>query len=120
MTATYTDRWIELNENELTIRGYYFPWGPAKRIPYEKIRHVTRVTLGAINGRARIWGTANPGVWTNLDPRRPTKHTGFLIDYGRGITPLLTPDDPEAAERSLRAHLADGIISEGSRRAPIV
>ncbi len=119
MNMTYSDPWIHLDENELVIRAYYFPWG-TKRIPYEKIRHVTRVSLGLINGRARIWGSANPGVWTSLDPRRPTKRSGFLIDYGRSITPLITPDDPEAAEAALRAHLPDGILSKGSRRAPIV
>jgi hypothetical protein len=109
MTTPYRDRWIELTDRELVIHGYYIPWG-AKRIPYEAIRHVTRVSLGLLNGRARIWGTANPGVWASLDPRRPGKRVGFLIDHGRPITPLITPDDPNAA----------GVVAEGSRRAPIV
>lgn len=119
MATTYSDRWITLDDRELTIRGYYLPWG-AKRIPYDRIRHVTRVRLGALNGRARIWGTANPRVWASFDPLRPTKRTGFLIDNGGSITPLITPDDPEAAEAALRAHLRSGVLSEGSRRAPIV
>lgn len=119
MATTYSDRWIGLDDRQLTIRGYYIPWG-TKRIPYEQIRHVTRVRLGALNGRARIWGTANPGVWASLDPRRPVKRTGFLIDSGGSITSLITPDDPRAAEAALRAHLPDGVLSEGSRRAPIV
>lgn len=117
--STYSDRWISLSESELTIRGYYFPWG-TKRIPYGQIRGVTRVTLGATNGRGRIWGTANPTVWLNLDPRRPGKHTGFLVDTGRKVRPLITPDDPEAVEAALRAHLADGVVSDESHRAPIV
>jgi hypothetical protein len=102
MATTYSDRWITLDDRELTIRGYYLPWG-AKRIPYD-----------------RIWGTANPRVWASFDPLRPTKRTGFLIDNGGSITPLITPDDPEAAEAALRAHLRSGVLSEGSRRAPIV
>ena len=119
MSATYSDRWIDMDDRQIVIRGYYFPWG-TKRIPYNSIRHVTRVKLGALTGRARIWGTANPGVWVSLDPRRPTKTTGFLIDHGRTVTPLITPDDAQAAETTLRAHLADGVLSGGSRRAPIV
>lgn len=119
MSTTYSDRWIRLDDSGITIRAYYFPWG-TKRIPYERIRHVTRVNLGAFTGRARIWGTANPGVWASLDPRRPTKRAGFLVDCGRSVTPLITPDDPDTAEASLRAHLPDGIVSDGSRRAPIV
>ncbi len=119
MATTYSDRWIDLDDSQIAIRGYYIPWG-TKRIPYGKIRHVTRVRLGALNGRARIWGTANPGIWASLDPRRPAKRAGFLVDYGRSVTPLITPDDPDAAEAAFRAHLGEGVVSEGSRRAPIV
>ena len=119
MSTTYSDRWIDLTDDEIVIRGYYIPWG-TKRIPYDRIRHVTRVSLGALTGRARIWGTANPGVWASLDPGRPRKRAGFLIDRGANVTPLITPDDPEAAERALRAHLPEGTMSAGSRRAPIV
>jgi hypothetical protein len=119
MSTEYRDRWIELNDRELAIHGYYIPWG-TKRIPYDAIRHVSRVSMGVLNGRARIWGTANPGVWASLDPRRPRKRVGFLVDYGRAITPLITPDDPDAAETALRAQLPDGVVAEGSRRAPIV
>lgn len=119
MSDTYTDRWIDLTTGEIVIRGYYIPWG-TKKIPYTRIRHVTRVNLGAVNGRLRIWGTANAGVWASLDPGRPAKRVGFLIDHGRAITPLITPRDPDAAEAVLRAHLPDGVVSPGSRRAPIV
>ena len=119
MSATYSDRWIDLTDEEIVIRGYYIPWG-TKRIPYARVRHVTRVSLGAFNGRARVWGTANPGVWASLDPRRPSKRSGFLIDHGRAVTPLITPDDPGRAEAALRAHLPGGVVTGGSRRAPIV
>lgn len=119
MSTEYHDRWIDLTDNEVVIRGYYFPWG-TKRISYDAIRHVQRVSLGALRGRGRIWGTANPRVWASLDPKRPTKHTGFLIDCGRSVTPLITPDDPEAADACLRAHLADGVIADNSQGAPIV
>jgi len=119
MSETYADRWIDIDETQISIRGYYIPRG-TKRIPLKTIRHVTRVRLGPLNGRARIWGTANPGVWASLDPRRPGKRAGFLIDHGAAVTPLITPDDPDAAEACLRARLPEGVVSEGSRRAPIV
>lgn len=119
MNIDYHDRWIDLTDDEVVIRAYYFPWG-TKRIPYDEIRHVQRVDLGAVNGRGRIWGTANPRVWASLDPGRPSKRAGFLIDSGRSVKPLMTPDDPQAAEAVLRARLAEGVLAEGSRRAPIV
>ncbi len=118
MSATYSDRWIDMDDSEIVIRGYYFPWG-TKRVAYGNIRHVTRVDLGLLTGRARIWGTANPGIWASLDPARPAKRVGFLIDHGGSVTPLITPDDPQAAEAALRSHLPEGTVTSGSRRAPI-
>jgi hypothetical protein len=119
MSIEYHDRWIDLTDKEMVIRGYYFPWG-TKRIPYDEIRHVQPISLGILNGRGRIWGTANPSVWASLDPKRPSKRNGFLIDYGRSITPLVTPDDPQAAGACLQAHLAEGVVDETSRLGPIV
>jgi hypothetical protein len=111
MSIEYHDRWIDLTDDEVVIRAYYFPWG-TKRIPYAAIRRVQRVKLGAFTGRGRIWGTANPRVWASLDPRRPSKRAGFLIDSGRSVTPLITPDDPEAVEARLRAHLPEGVVED--------
>jgi hypothetical protein len=56
--ASYRDRWTSLTESEVAIRAYYFPWG-TKRIPYSSIRGVSRVTLGVLSGRGRIWGSGS-------------------------------------------------------------
>ncbi len=103
--SDYRDRWIECNAAGLRIRGYYFPWG-AKRIPYRSIRSLSRVELGALTGRGRVWGTANPRYWASLDPRRPRKRVGLVLDLGRFVRPLITPDDPDAVEACIRAHTA--------------
>jgi hypothetical protein len=103
MGAEYRDRWIECTPEHLAIRGYYFPWG-TKRIPYDRIRAVRQVRLGLIRGRIRLWGTANPRYWASLDPRRPTKTRGLVLDLGRAVRPLITPDDPAAVEACIRAH----------------
>ena len=91
----YQDRWIECTPDEIRIRGYYFPWG-TKRIPYRSIRGFRRVDLSAIRGRGRIWGTANPGYWTSLDPGRPRKSTALILDLGGTVRPFITPDDAGA------------------------
>jgi hypothetical protein len=121
MSATYKDRLITIDDAGIQIRAYYFPWGGTKRITYEKLRSVQRVTLGLVSGRGRIWGSANPfRVWASLDVGRPRKKVGFMVDSGRRISALMTPDDPDAAEQALRAHVDDGVFPQGSRRAPIV
>ncbi len=104
--SDYRDRWIECTADGIRIRGYYFPWG-TKRIAYDSIRSVQRVQLSAFRGRGRIWGTANPRYWASLDPGRPRKRSGLILDVGRFVRPFITPDDCDAVEAVIRerAHL---------------
>ncbi|MGZ4181673.1 MAG: hypothetical protein ACXVUL_13450 [Solirubrobacteraceae bacterium] len=117
MSAEYRDRWIECTPDHLVIRGYYFPWG-TKRIPYDRIRAVHHVELGLTRGRARLWGTANPRYWASLDPRRPSKRRGLVLDLGRAVRPLITPDDPDAVEACIRAHAGATIATTAP--APVI
>ena len=97
MTDLYHDRWITCDDDAVVIRWYYL-WG-AKRIPYSSIRGAKTVTLAAIRGKGRIWGTANPRYWASLDPARPTKNAAIILDVGGQVQPYLTPDDvPAVAE----------------------
>lgn len=100
MTGTYHDQWIDCGPDALRIRGYYFPWG-TKTIPYGRIREVRRRPIGVLTGRGRIWGTANPRYWASLDPGRPRKHEGLVLDLGGFVRPVITPDDPSAAEAAI-------------------
>ncbi len=103
MSLDYRDRWIRCTPDELVIRGYYFPWG-SKHIPYSSIRAVRRVQLGTPTGAGRIWGTANPRYWASLDPDRARKRAALVLDTGRRVRPLITPDDPDAVLEGIRAH----------------
>jgi hypothetical protein len=104
---TYHDRWISCTDDEIRVRGYYFPWG-TKRIPYGSVRGMRRVAISLLRGKARIWGTGNLRYWASLDPKRPTKSVGFILDLGRPVSPFLTPDDPGAFDRAVRAHTSLG------------
>src|SRR5579863_7351486 len=103
MTGEYHDRWIRLTPDGIDVRAYYFPWG-TKHVAYDKIRSVQRVELGVVRGKWRIWGTANPRYWASLDPGRPRKEVGLVLDLGRFVHPLITPDDPDCVEAAIRAH----------------
>jgi hypothetical protein len=113
----YRDRWIECTSEAIRVRGYYFPWG-TKTIPYGSIRSVRRVTLGALRGKGRLWGTSNPRYWASLDPARPSKQVGLVLDLGRRVHPFLTPDDPDAVEAAIREHTGLGPSETG--RGPVV
>ncbi len=105
MSEEYADPRIEADAAGLRIKHYYLPFGD-KRVGWDALRSVGRVKIGPMRGRLRIWGTANPRYWANLDPGRPRKRTGFVLDLGRSVKPFVTPDDPESFEASLRSYAA--------------
>lgn len=115
----YQDRWISCTADGLKVRGYYFPWG-TKRIPYAAIRSVRRIELTAARGRGRIWGTANPGYWASLDPQRPGKKVGLVVDLGHRVKPFLTADDPDAVVACLNAHAGRDVLEDDGGPGPIV
>ena len=119
MSSEYHDRWIDCTADEVVIRGYYFPWG-SKHIPYADIHGVRTVTLSALRGKPRIWGTANPGHWANLDPKRPRKQFGLVLDLGRRVQPLITPDDPERVSACIESHSNAEVHAPTGERAPFV
>lgn len=100
----YRDRTLVVDDNGIAVRGYYLPWAGTKRVDFGKLHSVTRTSIGALTGRGRIWGTANPRYWANLDVRRPRKATGYVLDTGHFVAPFVTPDDPNAFEAALREH----------------
>jgi hypothetical protein len=105
--SAYRDGRIECTDTGIRIRGYYFPWG-TKTIPYTSIRSLDRFALSALRGSWRIWGSGDFKHWANLDPRRPKKSTGFTVDLGGRVVPVITPDDPDAFERAVREHIGPG------------
>lgn len=115
----YDDKRVQCTDGAITVRGYYFPWG-SKRIKYSSIRGVTRVETGALRGRARIWGTANPGLWANFDPGRPKKKFALILDVGKRVKPFITPDDVEAVEALVRERAHLGPSDGPPARGPII
>jgi hypothetical protein len=112
MAELYRDSRITCTGSEIVISGYYFPWGN-KHIAYTAIRAARRVALGALSGRARIWGTSNPRYWANFDPRRSRKKTGFVLEVDGPIRPFLTPDDPDAFVAVIRKRAPQVTIADG-------
>lgn len=101
---TYRDDRIECTEVAIRVSWYYFPFG-TKTIPYSSIRSLTRFPLSTTRGKWRIWGSGDLKHWLNLDGQRPKKSIGFIVDVGKQMIPVLTPDDPDAFERVVRGHL---------------
>jgi len=95
---------IACDDSRLVVRRYY-PWGSSsKSIPYASIRSVTRSPLTGLTGTWRIWGSSDFAHWCNLDPERPKKEVGLVINAGRRVLPTITPDDPDAVALILAEH----------------
>lgn len=93
----YDDGRTRLDDDEILLRRYYFPFGRAKRIGWDEVRAARSTPLKLINGRWRIWGSGTPTVWLGLDGGRPKRTTLVTIDLGKRIKPAFTPVDPVAA-----------------------
>jgi hypothetical protein len=100
MAEIYRENGIICGSDVLEIRNYYL-WG-SKKVPYRSIVGVQRVSLSALKGKARIWGTANVKYWANLDSKRPSKKEGLVLDLGKRVKPFITPDDPDRVEALIR------------------
>ncbi len=105
-TPLYEDRWITCTASRVLIRGYYFPVGPPKSIPYARIRAVRSFEMSPSTGQWRIWGSGTFTYWAHWDPQRPHKHTALLLDLGRRLfQPLITPDRPDEVRAIIESHL---------------
>jgi hypothetical protein len=100
----YKDDRIECTNKAIRVAWYYFPFG-TKTIPYASIRSLERFPLSNTRGKWRIWGSGDLKHWLNLDGQRPKKSTGFIVNLGKTVLPVLTPDDPDTFEQVVRQHL---------------
>ena len=119
MSESYRDSKIECTPTTLRLHGYYFPFG-AKDVPYSSLKGVRKVALSAMRGKLRIWGTGSFRYWLNLDVRRPAKKFDFIIDNGKVVKPIVTPDDPDAFEAVLRERAGLGPSSDTPGPSPFV
>jgi hypothetical protein len=120
VSDTYDDGTIVCGPDRLEIHSYYFPFG-TKSVAYTQIRGLQRIEIrGAWSGRLRIWGTGNPRYWANLDTKRPTKQAGFVVDLGRNVSPIVTPDQPDAFESVLRDRANLGAGNARQMKGPFI
>jgi hypothetical protein len=98
----YDDGLIAATDDSLVIRRYNALL-QQKRIPYSDIHTVEQIPIGQVR-RWRLWGTTIPGYWFNLDPGRRHKSVGFVIDAGKRVKPIITPEDPGGLLAALRSH----------------
>jgi hypothetical protein len=101
----YDDRLVKLDQTGITLRYYYFPLGLSKHIAYAHIRQAHRTSMGLLTGKGRLWGSGDLRHWAPLDVRRPSKDTAIVLDLGKPVQPVFSPDDPGQVLTILREHI---------------
>ena len=98
----YEDRLIEISNDFIVIKNYYFPLIGSKRVPIDKIQSITAETPSLLKGKYRIWGTGNFATWWPLDFARPARDKVFMINRpGKRIRIGFTVNNSETVLRIL-------------------
>jgi hypothetical protein len=120
VTDGYDDGTIVCGPDRLEIHSYYFPFG-TKSVPYKQIQGLQRIEINGLwSGKWRLWGTGNPRYWANLDRNRPKKKAGFVVDLGRKVSPIVTPDEPDEFESDLRDRAKLGVDNAREMKGPFI
>jgi len=70
----YSDGLVNVYENGIRFRHYYFPFG-SKFVEFSDIISLEKKSPTFLNGKWRIWGTGNFMAWFPLDWNRPRRNS---------------------------------------------
>jgi hypothetical protein len=74
----YSDGLVEVSENAIRFRHYYFPIG-AKFVRFSDILRLEKRPPTLLNGKWRLWGTGDFRTWFPKDWRRPWRSCIFFL-----------------------------------------
>jgi len=92
MTTLYSDRLIEITDEEIVFRGYYLPVAGSRFVPLDRIGSVRVLRPSLFRGSWRIWGSGDFRTWFTWDPGRPGRErifVGFTVEDSARATEVL-------------------------------
>lgn len=103
----YVDNVVTLDDSGVTIENHLLPGRP-RRIAYDDIVAVDAIELGFATGRHRLVGMGpfRPRHFFHWDRKRSQKSRGVVLDLGRWLRVVITPDDPDTVLDLLRRRIA--------------
>jgi hypothetical protein len=80
MNTLYKDGLIEIADQEIVFRRYYFPFGGDKHVPLSQIESIQARLPSFFGGSWRLWGSGDLfcRMWFPLDGARPSRDTIFV------------------------------------------
>ena len=98
----YSDKMIEIREDEILLRNYYFPTFSCKTVKFSDIEKIVIVKPSLVNGKFRYWGTGDFVHWFSMDFQRSKRDViyilykknkiikiGFTVEDSEKVTDLL-------------------------------
>lgn len=76
----YTDNLVEISNDSILFRHYYFPVG-SKKINLNDIKKIEILNPTLTHGKWRIHGTGDFRTWFPLDTKRPKRDMIFIIFF---------------------------------------
>lgn len=103
--SLYEDAAMVLDDEGITITSYLWP-RHRRRIPFAAIDRYQLIELGPLSGRYRLVGLGfrRPRHFFHWDRQRSSTTTAIVLDTGRFIRPVITPQRPEQVIRVLDEH----------------
>jgi hypothetical protein len=74
----YSDQLVEITDESILLRGYYFPFG-SRRIRFSEILGISVNEPTIWNGKYRIYGSGDLRTWFPPDVKRPVRDKIFVI-----------------------------------------
>ena len=99
----YADKLVEIREDSLTLKNYYFPSMSPKRIPFDQIERIEIKQASILTGKWRIQGTGDFRTWFPFDFSRSKRDKIFFIYYkNKWMRSAFTVEDSQKAESILK------------------
>lgn len=105
----YSDEFVELNKDTITINKLYYPLSTKKVIKISNIKKIELIDLTRASGKYTFIGFCWKLYWYHLDKKRPLKMRGIIIDEKDSVIKIgITPNNVEKCYEILIAIIKGG------------
>ncbi len=100
----YEDKLIEIREDSLVLKNYYFPSMSPKHILFKDVERIEIKNASILSGRWRVQGTGDFRTWFPFDSSRFKRDKIFFIYYkNKWMRSAFSTEDPLKTEKILEA-----------------
>jgi hypothetical protein len=98
----YQDNLIEISNDSLTLKNYYFPSKSPKKIFFTEIKEIETKQPSFFSGKWRVHGTGDFRTWYPQDSKRHKRNKIFVITYkNKWMRSGFTVENSETVEKIL-------------------